>query len=106
MEPTLHEGDVVLISSLPYLFKNPKVGDVIILKRQKYIIKRITKEDRGKFAGSWLAHERLDNRRIVRVPKSGLLKPDQQKLVERRKGQLGTVLLARREDEPYVLEVL
>ena len=49
MEPTLHEEDVVLISSLPYLFKNPKVEDVIVLKRQKYIIKRITKEDRGKF---------------------------------------------------------
>ena len=49
MEPTLSEGDVVLISSLPYLFKNPKVGDVIILKREKYIIKRITKADRGKF---------------------------------------------------------
>ena len=49
MEPTLSEGDVVLISSLPYIFKNPKVGDVIILKRQKYIIKRIIKEDRGKF---------------------------------------------------------
>ena len=49
MAPTFREGDNVLVSSIPYFFSNPKVGDIVILKREKYIIKRITKMRNGKF---------------------------------------------------------
>ncbi|MEK7451052.1 MAG: nickel-type superoxide dismutase maturation protease [Patescibacteria group bacterium] len=41
MEPTLKQNQIVMVSSIPYFFKKPKVGDIVVLKRQKYIIKRI-----------------------------------------------------------------
>ena len=49
MEPTFNPGDVVLISSFPYILRNPMVGDLIVLKREKYIIKRIEKIKENKF---------------------------------------------------------
>ncbi|MDO8620942.1 MAG: nickel-type superoxide dismutase maturation protease [Candidatus Levybacteria bacterium] len=42
MEPTLKQNKIVIVSSIPYLFKKPTIGDIVVLKRQKYIIKRIT----------------------------------------------------------------
>lgn len=41
MEPTLKQNQIVIVSSIPYFFRKPKIGDVVVLKRQKYIIKRI-----------------------------------------------------------------
>ena len=56
MRPTLKEEDSVLVSSIPYFFKKPKVGDIIILKKGlprrkagRYIIKRITKRKGATF---------------------------------------------------------
>ena len=43
MKPTLSEGDTVLVSGFSYFFKKPKIGDLIVLKKDMYIIKRITK---------------------------------------------------------------
>lgn len=44
MLPTLKPGDRVLVSSVPYLFSQPKTGDLIIFKHDKLnIIKRIVK---------------------------------------------------------------
>lgn len=42
MNPTFKSGDAVLVNRLAYFFGTPKVGNIIVLKRQKYIIKRIT----------------------------------------------------------------
>lgn len=41
MQPTVKDGTAVLVNRLAYLFKKPKIGDIVVLKRQKYIIKRI-----------------------------------------------------------------
>lgn len=44
MEPFISSGDVILVNRLSYLFKNPKIGDVVIIKKnskKKYLIKRI-----------------------------------------------------------------
>lgn len=41
MQPTIKDGTAVLINRLAYLLKKPKIGDIVVLKRQKYIIKRI-----------------------------------------------------------------
>lgn len=41
MQPTIKDGTAVLVNRLAYFFKKPKVGDIVVLKRQKYIIKRI-----------------------------------------------------------------
>ena len=44
MEPTLKSGSFVLVSSIPYLLVNPKVGDIIAFKKEnKIFIKRIAK---------------------------------------------------------------
>ena len=44
MMPKLKPGEKILVSTLPYLFSSPKVGDVIVFKYQnKFIIKKISK---------------------------------------------------------------
>ena len=43
MNPTFKAGDVVLVNGLSYILSKPKIGDLVVLKREKYMIKRITK---------------------------------------------------------------
>ena len=43
MEPTLNENEIALVSRISYWFGKPKVGDIIVLRRETYIIKRIKK---------------------------------------------------------------
>lgn len=46
MEPNFKMNQSVLVSGLPYLFKKPKIGDVIVFrdsKSDKRILKRIMK---------------------------------------------------------------
>lgn len=43
MEPTLHEGQVLIIAKVNYLFGDPDRGDIVVLKDEyenKYLIKR------------------------------------------------------------------
>lgn len=51
MEPLIQDGNTVLVSSIFYLFKNPKVNDIIAFKNAagKVLIKRITKKENGSF---------------------------------------------------------
>jgi signal peptidase I len=51
MEPLIKNGNTVLVSNIFYLFKNPKVGDVVAFKNLngKILIKRITKKENKKF---------------------------------------------------------
>ena len=44
MEPTLKDGSMVLVSSTPYWFKNPRINDIVLFqdtKSEKLLIKRI-----------------------------------------------------------------
>ena len=44
MEPTLHEGQVLIIAKINYLFKDPARGEIVVLKDElenKYLIKRV-----------------------------------------------------------------
>lgn len=43
MYPTFKEDDIVLVNRLSYFFGTPKIGDLVVLKKVKYIIKRIEK---------------------------------------------------------------
>ena len=46
MYPVIKDKDKVFVSSLPYLFKTPKIGDIIVANhphKNIKIIKRITK---------------------------------------------------------------
>lgn len=43
MAPTFKENDTVLVNRFSYFLSPPKIGDLIVLKREQYIIKRIKK---------------------------------------------------------------
>lgn len=50
MIPKLKPGQQILVSSLPYLFSKPKVGDIIAFKDgKKSIIKRIKNIKKNKY---------------------------------------------------------
>lgn len=50
MMPTLNPGQQILVSSFPYLFAKPKVGDIIAFKDgPKFIIKRIKNIKKNKY---------------------------------------------------------
>lgn len=50
MYPTYSPGDLVLVSSLPYLFSNPREGDAIIIKYDgRLMIKRIRQIKRNSY---------------------------------------------------------
>ena len=46
MLPTFKPGQILLVSSIPYLFQKPKIGDVVVIKDPrsgKLLLKRIAK---------------------------------------------------------------
>jgi len=45
MEPTIKDGDKVLVNRLAYLFKAPKIGDIVAAKISagKIVVKRIAR---------------------------------------------------------------
>ncbi|MDO8659757.1 MAG: nickel-type superoxide dismutase maturation protease [Candidatus Parcubacteria bacterium] len=49
MEPALKDDQIVIVSSIPYFFKKPRVGDIVILRHERHIIKRIEKIKDDKF---------------------------------------------------------
>lgn len=50
MEPTLKSNEEVLVSSIPYLFGEPKINDIILFsKNNKKFIKRIKKKNGSKY---------------------------------------------------------
>jgi len=76
MQPTLENGDLVLASSLPYLFKNPKTNDIVTFKEKtgKVLIKRITKIENGRYyvVGD-NKYDSLDSRVLGNIKKSEIL---------------------------------
>lgn len=49
MFPTFESGDEILVNRLSYLLSKPSIGDVIVIKKNKFIIKRITKIKKNEF---------------------------------------------------------
>jgi nickel-type superoxide dismutase maturation protease len=51
MEPQVKTGETVLVSSIPYWFKIPKISDIVAFKDRtnKILIKRIIKIQNGKY---------------------------------------------------------
>lgn len=52
MEPVLFEGDSVIVSFIPFFFKSPKIGDIVLFldnKNNKYLIKRIKEIDKENY---------------------------------------------------------
>lgn len=48
MSPYLKSGDIILVEKLSYKFKEPEIGDVIVLKEDTLIIKRIAAVENDK----------------------------------------------------------
>jgi nickel-type superoxide dismutase maturation protease len=48
MEPTLKDSQIVFASSIPFLLRKPKVGDIVVLQYGRCIIKRIARIKKGK----------------------------------------------------------
>ena len=50
MEPALKNNDVILISSILYLFKYPQINDIVAFRfNNKILIKRISKNIENKY---------------------------------------------------------
>jgi len=50
MMPKLKPNQEILVSSLPYLFKNPSRGDIVAFKnKNQHVVKRIKEVRAGKF---------------------------------------------------------
>ncbi len=73
MEPTLSPDDYVLVSGFPYLFRNPKTGDVIVFRLGgKNLIKRIRDvSQRGYFVIGDNKENSMDSKKF------GLIKKEQ-----------------------------
>lgn len=77
MEPTILSDHVVLVSSLPFLFFLPRVGDLVMCKAglsDKIFVKRITKQKGGKyFLEGDNAHDSIDSRQLGWIQKEQIL---------------------------------
>jgi len=75
MEPVIKSGEVVLVSSIFYWFKNPKIGDIVALKDTgKILIKRITDISEGKyFLEGDNRKDSLDSRKFGLIAKQKIL---------------------------------
>lgn len=48
MTPAFNVGDIILVNRFSYFLNKPKIGDVVVLKREKFIIKRIAEVEKNK----------------------------------------------------------
>ena len=65
MIPTFSPNDKVMVSSLPYFFSSPKIGDTIVFKfEKKFLIKKITRVD-----GEWYMVNGENKTDSLKVPK-------------------------------------
>lgn len=52
MIPLLKSGDVIFVNRILYLFKEPKIGDIVVFKSpkdRKYLVKRIAQTRNNKY---------------------------------------------------------
>jgi len=77
MEPTILQGQTVLVSLIPYLFSKPKINDIVALRERKsgkVFIKRIVKVDREKyFVSGDNKKDSMDSRRFGWINKEEIV---------------------------------
>lgn len=72
MEPTLKEGNQVLVNQWAYFFRKPKVGEVVVFKiSREYWVKRIKRIDAKNLMVE--GDNRLDSQRIGPINKKNLV---------------------------------
>ncbi len=75
MEPTIKNGQTVVVSSIPYIIRKPGIGDIVAFKNSdKIFIKRITKiESNNFFIEGDNKDDSLDSRKIGFVKREEIL---------------------------------
>jgi nickel-type superoxide dismutase maturation protease len=75
MEPLIKSGETVLVSSVFYWFKKPKIGDIVAFRdKEAVLIKRITKVDKGKyFLEGDNKKDSLDSRKLGLISRDKIL---------------------------------
>ncbi len=77
MEPTFKEGQTLLVSSLPYFFRQPKIGDVVVVKdprSRRLLLKRITnRENQNYFVSGDNPKSSTDSRTFGVINKENIL---------------------------------
>ena len=72
MEPVFKEGSFLVASSVPLLFAQSKVGDIILFDSEgKTILKKIVKFENGKYFVE--GENKLDDKKSPPVPRSKIL---------------------------------
>lgn len=73
MEPHIKNGEKVLVSVLPYLFKTPRINDIVAFrdKNNKILVKRIVKVNGVRyFVQGDNKHDSLDSRQFGYIDKN------------------------------------
>lgn len=77
MEPTYRSGDILLVSSILYVFRNPKVSDIVVVKDPRDlrpVLKRITQiKDNSYFVVGDNKHESTDSRHFGFIHKKRIV---------------------------------
>ncbi len=75
MEPSILSGTTLLVSSIPYFFREPKIGDVVVFRvGEKTLVKRIKKkEGREYFLAGDNLNDSLDSRKLGLVRRDDIL---------------------------------
>lgn len=74
MNPSFRAGDTVLVNRLSYFLSKPKIGDVIVLKQRKFIIKRIAKvKEKKVFVVGDNKKESADSRKFGWIEKGNII---------------------------------
>ena len=76
MQPQIKNGESVLISSIPYLFKTPQINDIVAFKdnNEKTLIKRIKKIQNGKyFVEGDNKNDSLDSRKFGSISRNKII---------------------------------
>ena len=74
MEPALSHSQIVIASSIPFIFQKPRVEDIIILQREQCIIKRIAGIKKNKiFVIGDNEKESTDSKNFGWIPKKEIL---------------------------------
>lgn len=75
MEPALKNNNIVLVSNLFYIFKEPKVNDIVAFKfNNKKMVKRISQiKDNQYFVIGDNINDSLDSRKIGFIDRKNIL---------------------------------